>query len=59
MMKLDRKKRQPSVDTSAILEELERTMAASIAMMKRIRRERRRAMRPSGGEAMTMEQPEQ
>jgi hypothetical protein len=44
-MKLERKNLSLSVDTNTILSELERTMVASIALMKRLRRERRRSVR--------------
>jgi hypothetical protein len=44
-MKLERKNLTHAVDTNTILSELERTMVASIALMKRLRRERRRSIR--------------
>jgi len=44
-MKLERKNLTLAVDTDNILSELERTMIASIALMKRLRRERRRSTR--------------
>lgn len=44
-MKLERKNLALPVDTSTVLSELERTMVASIALMKRLRRERRRSTR--------------
>lgn len=44
-MKLERKNLSLSVDTDTFLSELERTMVASIALMKRLRRERRRSVR--------------
>lgn len=44
-MKLERKNLTPAADTNVILSELERTMVASIALMKRLRRERRRSIR--------------
>jgi len=44
-MKLERKNLTLSLDTNAFLSELERTMIASIALMKRLRRERRRSGR--------------
>jgi len=47
-MKLESKNNSPSLDTSVIIHELERTMTASIALMKRLRRERRRSLRESG-----------
>lgn len=37
----------PATDTFPVLSQLERTMLASIALMKRIRRERRRSSRES------------
>ena len=45
LMKLERKNLSPSLDTNNVLAELERTMVASIALMKRLRRERRRSVR--------------
>jgi hypothetical protein len=45
LMKLERKNHSPAPDTNTVLAELERTMAASIALMKRMRRERRRSER--------------
>jgi hypothetical protein len=44
-MKLERKNLSSSLDTNTVLAELERTMVASIALMKRLRRERRRSVR--------------
>ncbi len=44
-MKLERKNLSLPVETNTILSELERTMVASIALMKRLRRERRRSVR--------------
>jgi hypothetical protein len=44
----DNKHTLPSPDTFPELTQLERTMLASIALMKRIRRERRRAPRAQG-----------
>ena len=44
-MKLERKNLTLAPDTSAVLSELERTMVASIALMKRLRREKRRSIR--------------
>jgi hypothetical protein len=41
-MKLERKNLSPSFDTNATLSQLERTMLASIALMKRLRRQYRR-----------------
>lgn len=41
----DNKHSSPSPDTFPVLSQLERTMLASIALMKRIRRERRRSPR--------------
>jgi hypothetical protein len=41
-MKLERKNLAPSFDTGAALHQLERTMLASIALMKRLRRQHRR-----------------
>jgi len=41
----------PSTDTFPVLNQLERTMLASIALMKRIRRERRRSARGSASVA--------
>jgi hypothetical protein len=45
-MKLERKNLSQTFDTSAALTQLERTMLASIALMKRLRRQRRRLSRP-------------
>jgi hypothetical protein len=47
-MKLERKNLTLAPDTSAVLSELERTMVASIALMKRLRREKRRSIRSNG-----------
>lgn len=44
-MKLERKNLALAADTNTVLSELERTMVASIALMKRLRRERRRSIR--------------
>ncbi|MBB3018205.1 hypothetical protein FHR70_001245 [Microvirga lupini] len=44
-MKLERKNHSLAPDTNNVLAELERTMVASIALMKRLRRERRRSDR--------------
>ena len=44
-MKLERKNYSPALDTDVVLNQLERTMLASIAMMKRLRRERKRSGR--------------
>ena len=44
-MELERKNLTLAVETDNILSELERTMIASIALMKRLRRERRRSTR--------------
>jgi len=44
-MKLERKNHTLAPDTNNILAELERAMIASIALMKRLRRERRRSHR--------------
>lgn len=44
-MKLERKNHSLANDTNNVLAELERTMVASIALMKRLRRERRRSNR--------------
>jgi len=44
-MNLERKNRSLVLDTNSVLVELERTMIASIALMKRLRRERRRSIR--------------
>jgi hypothetical protein len=44
-MKMERKNLTLAVDTDNILSDLERTMVASIALMKRLRRERRRSTR--------------
>lgn len=49
-MKLERKNFSPAVDTNVLLNQLERTMVASIAMMKRLRRETRRANRSSSSQ---------
>ena len=43
-MKLKRKKLTPAFDTSATLHQLERTMLASIAVMKRLRQQQRRQL---------------
>ena len=45
LMKLERKNLTLAMDTDNILSELERTMIASIALMKRLRREKRRSTR--------------
>jgi hypothetical protein len=45
LMKLERKNLSPALDTNNVLAELERTMVASIALMKRLRRARRRSVR--------------
>ncbi len=45
LMKLERKNLSLTLDTNAVLADLERTMVASIALMKRLRRERRRSAR--------------
>jgi hypothetical protein len=45
LMKMERKNLTLALDTDSILSELERTMVASIALMKRLRRERRRSIR--------------
>jgi hypothetical protein len=45
LMKMERKNLTLAVDTDNILSDLERTMVASIALMKRLRRERRRSTR--------------
>jgi hypothetical protein len=42
-MKLERKNHALAPDTNNVLAELERMMVASIALMKRLRRERRRS----------------
>ena len=47
-MKLERKNLTIAQDTSVFLSELERTMVASIALMKRLRREKRRSIRSNG-----------
>jgi hypothetical protein len=47
-MKLERKNLTTARDTNTLLSELERTMIASIALMKRLRREKRRSVRGSG-----------
>jgi len=44
-MKLERKNHSLAPDTNNVLAELERTMVASIALMKRLRRQRRRSDR--------------
>jgi hypothetical protein len=44
-MKMERKNHSLAPDTNNVLAELERTMVASIALMKRLRRERRRSDR--------------
>lgn len=44
-MKLEQKNLSLTLDTNSVLAELERTMVASIALMKRLRRERRRTVR--------------
>jgi len=44
-MKLERKNHSLALDTNSVLAELERTMVASIALMKRLRRKRRRSDR--------------
>jgi hypothetical protein len=44
-MKLERKNHSLAPDANNVLAELERTMVASIALMKRLRRERRRSDR--------------
>jgi hypothetical protein len=46
-MKMERRNQSLAPDTNAVLAELERTMVASIALMKRLRRERRRSDRMS------------
>jgi len=48
-MKLERKNHLLAAETNAVLAELERTMVASIALMKRLRRERRRSERIARG----------
>ena len=45
LMKLERKNLTLALDTNTVLADLERTMVASIALMKRLRRERRRSAR--------------
>ena len=45
LMKLERKNLSLTLDTNVVLADLERTMVASIALMKRLRRERRRSAR--------------
>jgi hypothetical protein len=45
LMKMERKNLTLAVDTDNILSDLDRTMVASIALMKRLRRERRRSIR--------------
>lgn len=44
-MKMERKNFSAENDTKFTLNDLERTMVASIAIMKRLRRERRRSLR--------------
>jgi hypothetical protein len=44
-MKLERRNYPSAVDTDLVLTQLERTMLASIAMMKRLRRARKRSGR--------------
>lgn len=44
-MKMERNNHSLAPDTNSVLAELERTMVASIALMKRLRRERRRSDR--------------
>jgi hypothetical protein len=41
-MKLERKNLSPSFDADATLSQIERTMLAAIALMKRLRRQHRR-----------------
>jgi hypothetical protein len=45
LMTLERKNLTLTLDANAVLADLERTMVASIALMKRLRRERRRSAR--------------
>jgi len=45
LMKLERKNHSLAPDTNNVLAELERTLVASIALMKRLRRQRRRSDR--------------
>lgn len=45
LMKSERKNLTVAGDVNNILTELERTMVASIALMKRLRREKRRTIR--------------
>ncbi len=51
-MKLERKNFVSAVETDAVLDQLERTMLASIAMMKRLRRGRKRSGRLSADHAV-------
>jgi hypothetical protein len=51
-MKLERKNFLPTVETDTVLDQLERTMLASIAMMKRLRRARKRSGRVPGDHAL-------
>ncbi len=51
-MKLERKNFVSAVETDAVLDQLERTMLASIAMMKRLRRARKRSGRPAADQAV-------
>jgi hypothetical protein len=51
-MKLERKNFVSAVETDAVLDQLERTMLASIAMMKRLRRTRKRSGRLSADQAV-------
>jgi hypothetical protein len=51
-MKLERKNFVSAVETDAVLDQLERTMLASIAMMKRLRRARKRSGRVSADHAV-------
>jgi hypothetical protein len=44
-MKIERKNHSLAPDTNNVLADLERTMVASIALMKRLRRARRRSDR--------------
>jgi hypothetical protein len=48
-MKSERKNHSLALETNTVLVELERTMVASIALMKRLRRERRRSERMARG----------
>jgi hypothetical protein len=48
-MKLERNNHALAQETNTVLAELERTMVASIALMKRLRRERRRSERMARG----------